>query len=189
MSVYVADYSEKSVAVFGETKPIKDYLLAAGGLFNERLNNKISGNREPGWIFVKNKEKEVKELAEKANKGLLPKKDSQSSPISESDMPPILRSTRTIKTADSKPVFEFTKEMYLALVSRIEKLENDNAILVQSIQDGTKLLQEKKSLKKEVGVEKSKKVDVKVVQRDDSEEEDEEEDMMPSKSFLSFGKK
>lgn len=187
MSVYVADYSEKSIAVFGETKPIKDYLLAAGGLFNERLNNKISGNREPGWIFVKNKEKEVKELTEKANKGLLPKKDSQPSSISESDMPPILRSTRATKTADSKPAFEFTKEMYLALVSRIEKLENDNAILVQSIQDGTKLLQEKKITKKEATVEKSKKV----VQRDDSEdeEEDEEEDMMPSKSFLSFAKK
>ena len=188
MSVYVADYSEKSVAVFGETKPIKDYLLAAGGLFNERLNNKISGNREPGWIFVKGKEKEVKELVEKANKGLLPKKESQSSTASESDMPPILRSTRTAKTADSKPAFDFTKEMYLALVSRIEKLENDNAILLQHIQEGSGVPLQK-TVKKDSTAEKSKKVEPKVVFEEDSDDEDEEENIMPAKSFLSFAKK
>lgn len=200
MSVYVSDYSEKSVAVFGETKSIKDYLLSAGGLFNERLNNKVSGNREPGWIFVKGKEKEVKELIEKANKGLLPKKESQSSSISESDMPPILRSNRTAKTTDSKPAFDFTKEMYLALVSRIEKLENDNAILLQHVQKDPSSFQnvplEKKDLssfqkavKKDSTAEKTKKVEPKVVFEEESDEEDEEKNIMPTKSFLSFGKK
>lgn len=187
MSVYVSDYSEKSVAVFGETKSIKDYLLSAGGLFNERLNNKVSGNREPGWIFVRGKEKEVKELVEKANKGLLPKKESQSSSISESDMPPILRSNRTAKTTDSKPAFDFTKEMYLALVSRIEKLENDNAILLQHVQKDLSSFQ--KAVKKDSTAEKTKKVEPKVVFEEESDEEDEEENIVPTKSFLSFGKK
>lgn len=193
MSVYVSDYSEKSVAVFGETKSIKDYLLSAGGLFNERLNNKVSGNREPGWIFVKGKEKEVKELVEKANKGLLPKKESQSSSISESDMPPILRSNRTAKTTDSKPAFDFTKEMYLALVSRIEKLENDNAILLQHVQnvplEKKDLSSFQKAVKKDSTAEKTKKVEPKVVFEEESDEEDEEENIVPTKSFLSFGKK
>ena len=184
MSVYIADYSEKSVAVFGETKPIKDHLLAAGGLFNERLNNKVSGNREPGWIFVKSKDKEVRELIDKANKGLLSKKDS-STGSSESDMPPILRSTKATKAADSKPAFEFTKEMYLALVSRIEKLENDNAILVQHIQDVQGGASEKREVKKETVRSVAKKTEIKFVEESDEEEEN----VMPTKSFLSFGKK
>lgn len=43
------DYSEKSFAIIGETKPIKETLKTLGGSFNGRLSC------GPGWIFSKSK--------------------------------------------------------------------------------------------------------------------------------------
>lgn len=50
----MVEYSPKSVAVFGETKSIKDELRAMGGSFNSRLT--INGKKIAGWIFPKSKE-------------------------------------------------------------------------------------------------------------------------------------
>lgn len=61
-SISIVDYSEKSIAVIGETKAIKDTLSALGGKFNPRLNCGM------GWIFPKTKSeaviKALKEIAE-----------------------------------------------------------------------------------------------------------------------------
>lgn len=48
------DYSEKSFAIIGETKPIKETLKTLGGSFNGRLSC------GPGWIFSKSKIDTVK---------------------------------------------------------------------------------------------------------------------------------
>ena len=48
------EYSPKSVAVFGDTEPIKNDLRAMGGSFNSRLT--IHGKKIAGWIFSKSKE-------------------------------------------------------------------------------------------------------------------------------------
>jgi hypothetical protein len=45
-------YSQKSFALFGDTKPIKDDLKAMGGKFNPCLT--WNGERKAGWIFFKN---------------------------------------------------------------------------------------------------------------------------------------
>ena len=47
--VELVKYSEKAVAVFGNTKPIKDTLKELGGKFNPFL--KRNGAATPGWIF------------------------------------------------------------------------------------------------------------------------------------------
>lgn len=49
------DYSEKSFAIIGETKPIKETLKTLGGSFNGRLSC------GPGWIFSKSKIDTVKQ--------------------------------------------------------------------------------------------------------------------------------
>jgi hypothetical protein len=46
-TVQIIDYSEKAIAVIGETRPIKDTLKSLGGKFNFRLSC------GPGWIFKK----------------------------------------------------------------------------------------------------------------------------------------
>lgn len=49
------DYSEKSFAIIGETKPIKETLKTLGGTFNGRLSC------GPGWIFSKSRIDTVKQ--------------------------------------------------------------------------------------------------------------------------------
>lgn len=51
------EYSPKSVAVFGNTRPIREKLKEMGGAFNSRL--KYQGGRAAGWIFSKAYEQEL----------------------------------------------------------------------------------------------------------------------------------
>ena len=53
----IVDYSEKSIALFGDTKPIKDLLKAMGGKFNPRLAYKA--DKRAGWIFQTSKRDEL----------------------------------------------------------------------------------------------------------------------------------
>ena len=56
----VVDYSEKAIAVFGDTKAIKEQLKELGGRFNPSLN--YNGEKRAGWIFSKKKADEVRNL-------------------------------------------------------------------------------------------------------------------------------
>ena len=56
----IVDYSDKAVAVFGDTKAIKDKLRALGGRFNMYLT--LNGQRSAGWIFQKSKVQELRTL-------------------------------------------------------------------------------------------------------------------------------
>lgn len=56
----MVDYSEKAIAVFGDTKAIKEQLRELGGRFNPSLN--YNGEKRAGWIFSKKKADKVKEL-------------------------------------------------------------------------------------------------------------------------------
>lgn len=54
----MVDYSEKAIAVFGDTKAIKEQLKELGGRFNPSLN--YNGEKRAGWIFSKKKADEVR---------------------------------------------------------------------------------------------------------------------------------
>lgn len=56
----IVDYSEKAIAVFGDTKEIKDQLKEIGGRFN--LSLKYNGGKRAGWIFSKKQASKVHEL-------------------------------------------------------------------------------------------------------------------------------
>ena len=58
----IVDYSEKALAVFGETKEIKDQLKKLGGRFNPSL--KHNGEKRAGWIFSKKQAEAVWELVD-----------------------------------------------------------------------------------------------------------------------------
>jgi len=49
LAVKAIQYSEKAIAIYGNTKPIKEELKAQGGRFNKFL--KIDGQTVAGWIF------------------------------------------------------------------------------------------------------------------------------------------
>ena len=56
----IVDYSEKAIAVFGDTKSIKEELKAIGGKFNPALKN--NGEKRAGWIFPKKQADKVRAL-------------------------------------------------------------------------------------------------------------------------------
>jgi hypothetical protein len=56
----IVSYSEKSVAIFGDTKAIKEQLAALGGRFNKYLTQ--NGQKCAGWVFPKSKEAELQQL-------------------------------------------------------------------------------------------------------------------------------
>lgn len=56
----IVGYSEKAIAVFGDTKAIKEQLKELGGRFNPSLS--YNGNKRAGWIFSKKKADEVRNL-------------------------------------------------------------------------------------------------------------------------------
>lgn len=64
--IEVVEYSEKAVAVFGDTKAIKEHLKELGGRFNPSLS--YNGNKRAGWIFSKKQADKVRELLTPANR-------------------------------------------------------------------------------------------------------------------------
>ena len=56
----IINYSEKAIAVFGDTRRIKNFLNALGGRFNSKLT--YQDERCAGWVFSKTKEQEVRNL-------------------------------------------------------------------------------------------------------------------------------
>ena len=66
LNLEIVEYSEKTIAVFGDTKPIKDVLKGLNGLF--RANLTYNGERRAGWIYSRKQEQKVREaLATYAN--------------------------------------------------------------------------------------------------------------------------
>ena len=53
----MVEYSDKAIAVFGDTKTIKEELKAMGGRFNSRLT--FNGEKLAGWIFPKSQEQRL----------------------------------------------------------------------------------------------------------------------------------
>jgi len=56
----IVDYSQKALAIFGDTRPMKEKLKALGGRFNPKLTHE--GTKKAGWIFSKSKEQELRNL-------------------------------------------------------------------------------------------------------------------------------
>ena len=66
LNIEIVEYSEKAIAVFGDTKPIKDVLKGLNGLFRANLTH--NGERCAGWIYSRKQEQKVREtLATYAN--------------------------------------------------------------------------------------------------------------------------
>lgn len=62
MKFKVIEYSEKSIALVGDTKEIKDKLKKLGGRFNSGLSCGA------GWVFSKTKQKDLEKLIAKVCK-------------------------------------------------------------------------------------------------------------------------
>ena len=78
--IQIVDYSEKAIAVIGDTKPIKELLKSLGGSFNARLSC------GPGWIFSKKKLQELQTALLNINNA----KTEETPKEEEQDLTPVL---------------------------------------------------------------------------------------------------
>lgn len=60
LNIILIQYSDKALAVIGETKEIKEQLKALGGRFNKFLS--VEGEKVAGWIFPNNKRYDLEKL-------------------------------------------------------------------------------------------------------------------------------
>jgi hypothetical protein len=63
--ISIVDYSDRAVAVFGNSYPIKDKLKDLNGRFNKFLTNPKTGKKEAGWIFPKTRKDELEKIINK----------------------------------------------------------------------------------------------------------------------------
>ena len=172
--ITIESYSEKAIAVFGSTKPIKDHLASLGGKFNPSLRGNNENEKRAGWIFPKTKQNDVKQIIDKYNNGSLEVITPQetSSTLAKPEHPVNKKSYS--KSSDSE--FYFTKEMYLAINTRLERLESENELL-------------KRIIERRLGEESLKELKPKIVKSslkfvdssNDDIDDDEEEQKVPTR--------
>lgn len=109
--VQIIQYSEKAIAVFGDTKPFVNELKELGGKFNGSLN--FENEKRAGWIYPKKSSDKVQELVTKINAGMV--KSNESIPVKQ------------YTSTDNKPTIDI--KVFMALVSRVERLEQELKLL------------------------------------------------------------
>ncbi len=60
MDFTIVDYSEDSIALFGDTRPVKEKIKYIGGTYNPALNK--DGRMAAGWILHKKARGQLDEL-------------------------------------------------------------------------------------------------------------------------------
>ena len=59
-NIQMKEYSDKSIIIFGDTKPYKDLLKELKGRYNSNL--RVDGEKAPGWIFSKKHKEKLEKL-------------------------------------------------------------------------------------------------------------------------------
>lgn len=111
--VELIEYSERSVAVFGQTQPYKSHFMDIGGKFNPALTKQ--GQKQPGWIFSKKQQAAVTDLVNKICKGQVSPSPSQPS--------------SSTSTASSGSAAYVDRRDFMALLSRVEYLEQSIGLI------------------------------------------------------------
>jgi len=111
--VELIEYSERSVAVFGQTQPYKSHFMDIGGKFNPALTKQ--GQKQPGWIFSKKQQAVVADLVNKICKGQVSPSLAQSSP--------------SVSTMSSVTAAYVDRRDFMALLSRVEYLEQSIGLI------------------------------------------------------------
>lgn len=123
----IVDYSEKAIAVFGDTKSIKDELKALGGKFNHALKN--NGEKRAGWIFPKKQADKVRALLAPA--ACVDPETSQTLKTKEEEVKPVVEHyfvkkktdlEQLIESGDLDSINEMIKQKEEALNNAIENV-------------------------------------------------------------------
>jgi hypothetical protein len=160
----VIDYSEKAIALVGETFSIKDKIKQIGGTFNKSLH--IENTTVPGWIFPISKKNDVEELV----------KNTPTSTKSSN-------SKQSYNTNDHKASIsidpKITHEMFANLLNKYEMLEARVQFLEEQLNKSPSISSKNKIPTPLKNIKKSSK------KTESSDDEDEGEQEIKPKRFLS----
>jgi hypothetical protein len=120
MSWFIEDYSEKAIAVFGDTKAYKDLLVSLNGKFNPALKG-VGDTKRSGWIFPKSKRAQV-EAQMKQGPQSIPPASSSSSVTSGTPSSTPVKPTPTLPTSSATPTSSTSSDS-AELLQRLEKVE------------------------------------------------------------------
>lgn len=121
VSLYIADYSERAIALFGETKPYKNKITELGGKFNLYLKVDNSEDRKPGWIFPKSKRKVVEQLINDIDNGTVqPMSVEEEKTYSKSNS-----SSSSSSSSSSTSIVSVSKQDFMNLLTKVERLEQE----------------------------------------------------------------
>jgi hypothetical protein len=163
MNCTIEDYSEKAIAVFGDTKPISDRLGAIqGSKFNPCLRG-VGETKRPGWIFPKSRRSEVEALLHSIQQEVK-SGDFKPSPQTENSTKAKATTTKSSTSVDS------------SVLSRIEILEAKVETLTKALS----------SLK--TGSSEPKNISS-VSSKNWADEEDEDEEEVKPRGLLRSAKK
>lgn len=114
MNLYIVDYSEKAIALFGETTDYKLHISNAGGKYNPSL--RYNDQRQAGWIFPKTKKAEVEKLVNQIKSGSIEE-------IKQQTTAPVQREYK--KKTETNEGEWVSKQDFMNLVSKVERLEQE----------------------------------------------------------------
>ena len=167
--MYIYEYSEKSIAVFGNTTPHKEILEEYGGKYNRNL--KKDGENTPGWIFVKSKKEKIQNYINSNTFGT-----NNITPVmiqSNTTLTPRLLSNANTSNANTSNFIE-----RLEIIERILNITN-----IHSSNNFNSLLQRLENIEKIVVVKKQ--APLTLTQIENYEEDIEVETVKPLKRLLS----
>ena len=152
----IEQYSEKAIAVRGNTQPFKEHLKDFGGKWNSGLRG------GGGWIFPNSKKPKIEELNQLISKG-----EVKASPVEKKTY---TSSSSSSSSSSSLPVTDrnfVPLKDYLDLLSRVERLEQivSHVDFVKSSVPSTKTTTTKPSSKKE-------EAEIEIAEDSDEDEEE-----------------
>lgn len=173
MSFEIVDYSEKSIAVFGDVLKYQNEFLDLKGMLNEKLRYK--GAVATGFIFTKFKRPQVQDLVRKLKmleSNVNP--DEEKGEVSSSSTP--TTTSRIVQKTDDNVVL--SREQFMNLVSTLNRLEQDVAFLKKQVLSHSSVSSIEKMVEKNEKNEKKTVIKVpaeketkRVVKKEESDDE------------------
>ena len=165
----IVNYSEKAVALIGDTFAVKDEIKKLGGTFNKSLS--IENNKVPGWIFPVTKKQEVESLIKSIPEDKLKSNKPSSYGIND---------VKNSITIDPK----ITHEMFANLLNKYEMLEARLNFLEEHLSLKGKTVSSSKSSTSTSSSTLVSKTKAKAKKEDSSDDELEDGEEIKPKRFL-----
>ena len=199
MSLYIVDYSEKAIAIFGDTKYYKNKLSEIQGKFNASLNFRNENGeteKKAGWIFPKVRKDMVQQVVNDINSGKIEKEpslsnkpkmikqDENKSSLNDLEEKSSNRDYVNISSLKEELFKDFVpKRDFMNLVSKIERLEQEIYSLRNKEDKTSNIRATESSIKKNNKDIRTFEIEKKVEDYIDEDYIDEEEEK-PKKSLL-----